>query len=101
MPPSAFPCDWNDNCCQNVKSFGLRYLRDLITVKIGKYSFTNLHAPVIPPRISELIERENRYCEIINCPRLESISIDVGSFFEFSEVRMECRFQRWVTSRFD
>lgn len=90
-----------DNCCQNVKSFGLRYLRDLITVKIGKYSFTNLHAPVIPPRISELIERENRYCEIINCPRLESISIDVGSFFEFSEVRMECRFQRWVTSRFD
>lgn len=78
-----------DNCCKNVKTFGLRYLRDLISVKIGKYSFTNLQAPTIPAGIRELIERENRLCEILNCPRLESISIDVGSFFEFAEVRME------------
>lgn len=80
-----------DNCCRNVKSFGLRYLRDLIIVKIGKYSFTNLNAPTIPPGIGKIIEQENRRCEIINCPHLESISIDIGSFFEFCEVRMESK----------
>lgn len=78
------------NCCKNVCLFRMNRLRELKSVKVGRFSFTSLQAPTIPENLQKIVESEHRSFEISYCPHITSIQIDSFSFFEFEFFSMCC-----------